>query len=158
VYVCICVHVCVYIVCVCMCGFGCVGVVWMCVLCIVHCVCSGGELYVCVYVPCVYILYVSVRCSINLQVCCCGCPHKEVYEQHLQGKKHLRVGMYPWQTNCRWSETNFCVFLHRTCPYPVGAREVSKGRQVIRGYTCRELWEHCHHRGTNVPWRVTINL
>ena len=42
---------------------------------------------------CVYNLCVSVRCSINLQVCCCGCPHKEVYEQHLQGKKHLRVGI-----------------------------------------------------------------
>ena len=32
-----------------------------------------------------------VVCAMVLQVCSCGCPHKEVYEQHLRGKKHLRV-------------------------------------------------------------------
>ena len=33
-------------------------------------------------------------CAMVLQVCSCGCPHKEVYEQHLRGKKHLRVRTY----------------------------------------------------------------
>ena len=42
-----------------------------------------------------------IRCSINLQVCCCGCPHKEVYEQHLQGKKHLRVSTCIYHTHDR---------------------------------------------------------
>ena len=70
------------------------------------CVCAVCLLCVCAMCAvCVHV----IRYSINLQVCCCGCPHKEVYEQHLQGKKHLRVSPCTHDRQSVASLTNFSI-------------------------------------------------